>query len=151
MVQKTFKVAEIQLTYNPKFKVSERPQISTSKDAYNILIHQWDKGKMGLIEEFKVMLLNRRNRVLGILHVSSGGLNGTIADPRVIFAAAITACASGIILCHNHPSQEVDPSSHDREITKRLKDGAKLLGIDVLDHLIISSDRFYSFSDEGLL
>jgi len=99
-------VAEVEITYRPKFKVSERPQISRSQDAYRILIQEWDSGKIELLEEFKILLLNRRNRVLGIVKVSSGGFSGTVADPKVIFTAGLKACASGIILCHNQDQAE---------------------------------------------
>ncbi|MBC8987732.1 JAB domain-containing protein [Pedobacter sp. N36a] len=152
MVQsKLFKVAEVEITYKPKFKVSERPQISSSNDSYQILIQQWDLGKMGLLEEFKILLLNRRNRVLGLVNISQGGFSGTIADPKVIFISALKACASGLILCHNHPSGEFDPSREDIALTKKLKSGGALLDITVLDHLIIGADGFYSFADEGII
>ena len=152
MVQsELFNVAEVEITYSPKFKVSERPQINSSKQAYQILIQQWDKGKIELIEEFKILLLNRRNRVLGIVHISSGGFSGTIADPKVIFSAALKASASGIILCHCHPSGELDPSREDIALTNKLSNGGALLDLKILDHLIVSKDSFYSFTDEGLM
>ena len=78
-------------------------------------------------------------------------MNGTVADPKIIFAAALKSCASGIILAHNHPSGELDPSKEDIAVTKKLKAGAELLDIKVLDHLIISKEGFYSFADEGVL
>jgi DNA repair protein RadC len=78
-------------------------------------------------------------------------LSGTVADPKVIFAAALKSCASGIILAHNHPSGELDPSSEDKAITRKIKAGAELLDLKVLDHLIISKYNFYSFADEGIL
>jgi len=146
-----FNVAEVQISYNPNFKVSERPQISSSKDAYKILMQQWNPGKIRLLEEFKILLLNRRNRVLGIVNISNGGISGTIADPKLIFAAALKACASGIILAHNHPSGEVDPSTEDITLTRRLKDAGKLLDVQILDHLIICNYQYYSFGDEGIL
>lgn len=149
MVHKTFKVAEVEISYRPDYKVSERPQISSSDDAYQILIQQWNLGKIELLEEFKILLLNRRNRVLGIVDISQGGLSGTVADPKVIFAAALKCCASGIILAHNHPSGELDPSSEDIAITNKLKAGALLLDLKIFDHLIITRDNFYSFADEG--
>lgn len=151
MVSELLKVAEVQISYNPKFKVSERPQISKSRDAYNILIQQWDLGKIELLEEFKILLLNRRNRVLGLVNISSGGFSGTVADPKVIFTAGLKACASGIILCHNHPSGELDPSSEDLSLTRRLKEAGKLLDLQILDHLIISTNGYYSFGDEGMI
>jgi DNA repair protein RadC len=151
MVQKTFKVAEVEISYKPDYKVSERPQISRSNDAYQILIQQWNPDKIALLEEFKILLVNRRNRVLGVVEISQGGLSGTVADPKVIFAAALKSCASGIILAHNHPSGELDPSREDTALTNKIKACAELLDLKVLDHLIISKDSFYSFADEGMM
>jgi DNA repair protein RadC len=151
MVQKTFKVAEVEISYKPHYKVSERPQISRSNDAYQILIQQWNLDKIALLEEFKILLVNRRNRVLGVVEISQGGLSGTVADPKVIFAAALKSCASGIVLAHNHPSGELDPSREDIALTNKIKAGAELLDLKVLDHLIISKDSYYSFADEGMM
>lgn len=97
------------------------------------------------------MLLNRRNRVLGIVNISQGGISGTIADAKVIFAIALKTCASGIIVSHNHPSGEVDPSEQDLRLTKRLAEAGEILDIKLLDHLIVSTDPYYSFKDEGRL
>ncbi|WP_316818853.1 JAB domain-containing protein [Pedobacter nyackensis] len=152
MVNKTlFKVAEVELTYKPNYKPSERPQISTSKQAHEVFISHWSLGKIELIEEFKILLLNRRNRVLGIVDISMGGITETLADPKVIFAVALKSGATGIILCHNHPSEELQPGKSDIELTKRLQQCGRLLDIDILDHLIVSKDTFYSFADEGLM
>ena len=151
MVQKTFNVAEVEISYKPDYKVNERPQISRPDDAYQILIEQWNMNKIELLEEFKILLVNRRNRVLEIVEVSQGGLSGTVADPKVIFAAALKSCASGIVLAHNHPGGELDPSREDIALTNKIKAGAELLDLKVLDHLIISKDSYYSFADEGMM
>ena len=151
MVNKTFKVAEVEISYKPDYKVSERPQISSSNDAYNIMTDQWDSGKLELLEEFKILLVKRRNRVLGLVNISQGGLSSAIADSKVIYATALKSCASGIILAHNHPSGEVDPSREDISLTNKLKAGAELLDLKILDHLIITRGKFYSFADEGIL
>jgi DNA repair protein RadC len=151
MVQKTFKVAEIELTYSPDFKIADKPKISKSNDAFKVLVSQWNLGRIELLEEFKIILMNRRNRVIGIVPISKGGISGTVADPKVIFAAALKSCASGIILAHNHPSGELDPSTEDIKLTQKIKEGGKILDIQVLDHLIITSDKFYSFADGGLM
>jgi DNA repair protein RadC len=95
--------------------------------------------------------MNRWNRVLGVVDISRGGLNGTVADPKVLFAEELKSCASGIILGHNHPSGELDPSCEDTALTNKIKAGADLLDFKVLDHLIISKDSYYSFADEGLM
>jgi DNA repair protein RadC len=152
MVHKTlFKVAEIEISYKPNYKPLERPQISTSKQAHEVFIAHWSLGKIEYLEEFKILLLNRRNRVLGIVDISVGGISGTLADPKVIFAVALKSGASGIILCHNHPSEELQPGKADIDLTKKLQQGARLLDLEILDHLIVSKDGFYSFADEGLI
>ena len=146
-----FKVPEIQVSYNPKFRAVERPEIITAKDAYQIFIQEWDLGKIAYQEELKILLLNTKSRVLGIVHIASGSTNGIIADPRIIFSAALKACAAGVILCHCHPSGELVPSAQDRCMTDKLKAGGRILDIKIIDHLIISRDEYYSFSDQGIL
>ncbi len=108
-------------------------------------------GNYKFIEEFKILLLNRANRLIGYYSVSSGGISGTIADPRVIFAAALKACAVEIILAHNHPSGNLQPSNADSILTKKLKEAGNLLDIIVLDHIIISDGGYFSFADKGLI
>ncbi len=144
-------IAEVELIYRSKVKVSERPKITHSKDAYIIFKNNWDENKIELQEQFKVMLLNRANKVLGIYEVSTGGMTGTVADPKLIFAAALKAAACGIILVHNHPSNNLKPSISDEQLTTKIKEGGKLLDIKLLDHLIISSEGYLSMADEGLV
>ena len=146
-----FKVAEIEISYRPVFKMAELPQVTSSNQAYEVLMDRWDDGRLELLEEFKVILLNRRGRVLGVVNISQGGISGTVADPKVIFAVALKACASSVILAHNHPSGELSPSNADLALTKRLIAGGDILGIEVHDHLIVSRYGFYSFGDEGLM
>jgi len=147
--KRLYEVAEIQLTYKSNVKPSLRPKISTSRDAFTILKENWDESKIEFVEQFKVMLTNRAQKVLGIMEVSTGGVSGTVADPKVIFAAAIKASASGFILAHNHPSGNLTPSQADIELTKKMKEGGKLLEIQLLDHLIVTTEGYYSFTDEG--
>ena len=146
-----FQVAEITVSYQPKFKASERPTVSSSKDVYNFFSHNWDNTRIEMIEQFKIMLLNRANKILGIFTVSTGGVAGTVADPKVIFAAALKGNASSIILAHNHPSGNLKPSEADRQLTNKLSQAGKLLDISVLDHLIITAEEYFSFADEGLI
>lgn len=145
------KVAEVELVYKSKVKASERPQIVSSKDAYDILLAVWEEGKMDLFEQFKVLFLNRANKVLCIYNVSSGGITGTVADPRLIFSAALKVNAVSLILCHNHPSGVLKPSRQDEELTQKIKGAGAFLDMKVLDHLIVSGEGYYSFADEGLL
>jgi DNA repair protein RadC len=149
MVHKTFKVAEVQLTYKPNYKVAERPVITSSKDAYDIFLSQWSLDRIGFLEESKMLLLNRRNSVLGIVDISMGGISGTVVDPKVIFVIALKAGASGFILAHNHPSEKLDPSPQDIALTKKVKEAGKLLDIELLDHLIISRDNYSSMLEDG--
>jgi DNA repair protein RadC len=148
---KEFQVAEIQLAYRSNVKPSMRPKISTSRDAFEVLRRSWDLDKLEFVEQFKVLLTNRANKVLGIFEVSTGGITGTVADPKLIFVAAIKANACGVLVAHNHPSGNLQPSQADIELTKRIKEGGKLLDIQLLDHLIITSEGYCSFSDEGII
>jgi len=145
------KVAEVELIYRNKVKASERPAIATSKDCYHLLRQSWDENKIELLEQFKILLLNRGNKVLGIFEVSAGGITGTVVDPRIIFSAALKANATSIILAHNHPSGNLKPSAADKELTSRMKAAGQILEIRVWDHLIITNDGYFSFADEGLM
>jgi DNA repair protein RadC len=146
-------VSEIDIVYKRKCncKVSERPMIRSSKDSYEVLLHYWNDDRIELLEEFKILLLNRANRVLQILPISQGGMTGTVADPRLILAGALKVAAVSIILCHNHPSGSLKPSRADEQLTCKIKEAAGYFDIKVLDHLIITFEGYYSFADEGLL
>jgi len=146
-----FKVAEVQLSYKPHFKAQERPQISSSRQAYDLLIANWDIELINFIEQAKMILLNRNNRVLGIINLSTGGGGSTVMDMRVIFATALKATATSIIVAHNHPSGNLRPSNEDIRLTKKLKEAGKLLEIEVHDHLIVSDSGYYSMAEEGLV
>lgn len=150
-VSALYKVAEVELIYKSKVKASDRPKISSSKDAFNVLSKSWDENKIELVEQFKIMFLNKANKVLGIFDVSTGGISGTVADPRVIFVAALKANCCAIIISHNHPSGNLKPSRQDEELTQKIKQAGQLLEIKLLDHVIVSSEAYYSFAEEGLL
>ena len=149
--KKQLEVAEIQLAYRSTVKASMRPKVTGAKDAEQILRQTWDEDKIELVEQFKVLLINRANKVLGVLEVSQGGISGTVADPKIIFSTALKAAACGIILSHNHPSGNLTPSQADIDLTKKLKEGGKFLEISILDHIILTSESYFSFADEGLL
>jgi DNA repair protein RadC len=115
-------------------------------------MENWDLDSIGHIEEFKLLLMNRSNSVLGIMPVSKGGLSGTVTDVQLIFQGAIKANAAGIIVCHNHPSGNLNPSESDTKITQKIKEAGNLMDIQLLDHLILTVDGVnYSFADNGLL
>ena len=102
-------------------------------------------------EYFKILLLNKGRDVLGYTQISEGGISSTIVDVRVILQIAILCNASSIILAHNHPSGNLKPSKEDEELTTQTIKAAKLMNIQVSDHIILSEEEYYSFSDEGLL
>jgi DNA repair protein RadC len=102
-------------------------------------------------EEFWLLMLNRANRVLGRYKVSQGGLSGTVIDTRIILKKALDNLASSIIVCHNHPSGNMQPSEADVKITGKLKKAAEMLEIKLLDHVIIADKSYFSFADEGLI
>jgi DNA repair protein RadC len=145
------RVAEVELVYKTKVKASERPKISSVKDCYKLLKELWNENTIEMQEEFKVLLLNRSNKVIGIYEASVGGITGTVADPRLILAAAIKSLAVSIILSHNHPSGNLKPSRADEELTQKIKIAASYHDIKVIDHIIITSEGYFSFADEGLL
>jgi DNA repair protein RadC len=145
-------VSEVKLIYRTKIKASERLKVKCSRDAYDIFMENWDPDSIEHTEEFKILLMNRSNSVLGIFPVSKGGLSGTVTDVRLIYQAAIKANASGIILAHNHPSSNINPSESDINITQKIKDAGILMDIQLLDHLIICTDGdYYSFADNSLI
>ena len=130
---------------------TDKVTIRNSNDAFKVFIDNWNIDTIELHEEFKILLLNRGNQVLGIYNHSKGGVHTTVADVRLILTCALKGAASGMILCHNHPSNNLKPSKCDKELTQKIKQGAKILEINVLDHLIIGKEGYYSFGDEGII
>jgi DNA repair protein RadC len=128
--------------------VQEKPKIVSSQDAYNLL-----KSVMLDLqhEEFWVIMMNRANRVIRMKRISSGGISGTVADVKIIFKEAIDQMASSLILAHNHPSGNRNPSHEDVRLTQKMKESGVILDIPVLDHIIFAEDKYYSFADEAML
>ena len=128
-------------------KISKREKITTSKDVYEIM----RPSMMDLPhEEFWLLMLNRANSVIKKELISRGGVAGTVVDSKLIFKTAIENYACSIIICHNHPSGNCKPSEQDIKITKNIKEAGKIMEIQLLDHLIVAENSFYSFADEGL-
>ena len=128
--------------------VIAKEKITNSKDAFEIF-----RSTMGdhPYEEFWIILLNKANKVIQKCSISEGGISGTVVDPKKIFKIVLDHHASSIILGHNHPSGNVQPSEADHKITRKLKDAGMMLDVAVLDHLIIGDDKYFSFADEGVL
>lgn len=146
-----YRLSEIELVYKHTVPINLQPRILKSEDAYNAFLSYWDQGKIEFIEQFKILLLNRANRVLGIVEISSGTTNATLVDVKMVFVSAMKANAHSIILCHNHPSGNMEPSKPDIQLTDKMKKIGELLEIKVVDHLIISPNDYYSFSDNGYI
>jgi len=127
---------------------SRKTRVMSSQDAFDIL-----NSQMGDLqhEEFVVLMLNKANHLICTETISIGGVSGTVVDPKVLFKRALNASASSLILAHNHPSGNLQPSEADKSITAKLKRAGDDLEIKVLDHLIIGDAAYYSFADEGML
>lgn len=144
---KQYKIPQIKLTYVGEPALA-KPKISGSKTAANIFRDSYKEGEIEYTEHFKVMYLNRANEALGIYEISYGGTSACIVDAKVIFTGALLANAHFIILCHNHPSGILRSSIQDDAITKSIAEAGKMIGIEVLDHIIVTRDSYYSYKDE---
>ncbi len=145
-------VSEIKVSYRPRVKAENRYTIQRSQDAYNLLIKEaFDPNTIEYKEYVKLISLNRASQVVGITTISEGGINSTVVDVRLILQIALLTHSSAIILAHNHPSGQLFPSSQDDMLTKQVKDAAKIMDITLHDHLIVSSDSYYSYADDGKL
>lgn len=141
-------LAEIKVSYKSKQK--SKIKITNSMDVFNVLFPLFDRDTIEYQEQFFLLLLNRANRVMGWIKISTGGTTGTVVDPKIVFALALQTNACGIILSHNHPSGNLQPSDSDIALTNKITNAGKFLDITLLDHLIISPDeKFYSFADAG--
>uniref|UniRef100_UPI004048BD84 RadC family protein n=1 Tax=Roseivirga sp. TaxID=1964215 RepID=UPI004048BD84 len=129
-------------------ETAKTPQITSSKDAYELMKPELLDQP---IEQFWIITLKRNNVVIQKRIISTGGISGTVADPKIIFNKALEDFASGIILVHNHPSGNLQPSQADIKLTEKLKNAGHLLDIPVLDHLIFTDDGYFSFADESML
>lgn len=144
-------VSEISVSYKPA--KAHRPIVKSSSEAATLIRPFFPDGTIELQERFMAMYLNRANRVIGVYPVSIGGITGTVADPRLILAVALKVLATSIILFHNHPSGNLQPSEADVTLTEKIKTAALYHDIKVIDHVILTEDtgRFYSFADDGIL
>ena len=129
-------------------EIPEKPKISSSNDAYQILkLHLEDLRT----EEFWALFLNQNNKVIHIAQLTQGGINQSLVDIRIVFKTALEHFATGIIISHNHPSGNLKPSSEDINITKKIKEAGDVMNVQLLDHLIVTQKSYLSFADEGLL
>ena len=139
-------VAAMELVNRKKFEKIPLRKISGSRDVYEEMYSQLE-GNMQ--EEFWVIYLDRKNTIIDKKNISKGGVTSTVVDPRIIFKYALELLASGLILVHNHPSENRQPSDMDVSITNKVKNGALLFDMNLLDHVIFAGSEYYSFADEG--
>lgn len=140
-------VNEIKLSYSRKGN-SEK-LISCSRDAVDVFRQYFDIDEIDYRESFFALYLNQANKVLGIKKISESGISSTIVDVRIIMQAALLCNASAVILAHNHPSGNLNPSNEDLKITQNIKNASEFLNIKLLDHCILTSTDYLSFADEG--
>ena len=126
----------------------EKPKITSSRSVFDVM--QPIIGELPH-EEFWIIFLNNANKIQLKTQMSKGGITGTLVDTRLIFKRALELAATGLILCHNHPSGTLKPSTSDINLTNKIKKGGEVLDIKVLDHIIITEEKYYSFADEGIL
>jgi DNA repair protein RadC len=149
MIALTDNVAEIQISYQPTSRLG--PVISSSQDAYEELLKWFPEETIHLQEHFVVLYLNRANRVLGAYLASTGGMTGTVADPRLIMSVALKTAAVSVVLGHNHPSGSLKPSRSDEVLTRKLHEAGLVLDINILDHIIVTTGGFFSFTDNSMI
>ena len=122
-------------------------RVTSSREVYQMFKHLMTNPR----EVFLCLHLDSKNKIVCVDHVSQGSLNASIVHPRELFSSAILSASAALILIHQHPSGDPEPSREDIELTERLVEGAKILGIRILDHIIIGEDRYISFADRGIL
>ena len=127
-----------------------KKQIQNAKDLSEF-IRQFYQGDIEIYESFFLLLLNNSNQTIGYAKISQGGVTSTVVDVKIIAKYAVDSLATGIVLAHNHPSGNLNPSSADISITNKVKEAMKFFDIEVFDHIILTEDSYYSFADEGIL
>lgn len=148
---KTNKLYQFNLVCEKNIEYNVNDQINSSIDFFNLSSKIYKPNEIEVREYFYAIYLNNSNRIIGYSMISMGGITGTVVDVRILFREALLAGAVGLVLLHNHPSGKLKPSDADIKITKKIKEGSKILDIALLDHLIVSEYSYYSFADEGIL
>jgi DNA repair protein RadC len=143
-------LAEVEISYKSKVKPADRVKITSSVAAFQVFKQIFNPNTIEHHEDFIFLILNRANHVIGWHKLSQGGTSGTVVDVKIVFQIAIKANACSIVLAHNHPSGATVPSEDDKTITRKIKEAGKILDIKLLDHLIVTPETYFSFSDEGL-
>ena len=143
------KVSEVKLVYLNEYK--SEFVVSSSQQAYELFLDYYDKDTKDLKESFRVLYLNRSNQPLGMYFVSLGNIAGTTVDVSHIVLAALMLNSSGVLLSHNHPSGSLEPSAQDKKVTERIRECLQMFDKTLFDHIILTSNGYFSFADENLL
>jgi DNA repair protein RadC len=143
------KFEEVSLVYRNKVKAKDRLHVKSPNDAYAVFREHWDADQINLVEECKMLLLDRQLKLMSIAEISKGGFSETVVDPRVVFSIALKRRAHRIILAHNHPSETLSASKADIQLTKEFIAIGKMLRIPIEDHLIITQDSYISIFENG--
>jgi DNA repair protein RadC len=138
------------IEFKMKKSVFEQRKVIKSADAYDV-IRKFFGDEIEIYESFFILLLNRSNTCIGYAKISQGGCVGTVIDVKIITKYVIDSFAQSVILAHNHPSGNTTPSNADKLITEKIRNALRLFDCEVVDHLILTQDQYYSFSDEGIL
>jgi len=142
-------IPEINITFSRKRKITGK--IGSAKDVASAVSRFYTKNTIEVREQFFVLYLDNSNKIIGFHRHSTGGIKGTVVDIRILFSVALKSLATSVIIAHNHPSGTLKPSTSDMRITSKIKQAGELLDIQLLDHIILTSDDFYSFAEKGKL
>ncbi|OEK01164.1 hypothetical protein BFP97_06410 [Roseivirga sp. 4D4] len=145
------KFEEVQLIYKNKTLAKDRPSVKTPEQAYEIFIQNWNLDQISLLEEVKILLLDNSMKLMSIAAISKGGMTGALVDPRMIFATALKRRSHAIIMAHNHPTGNLKPSHADIKLSDTIAASGKVLGIQLIDHLIVTSDHYCSLASDGYM
>lgn len=146
-----YPVPQIKLIYKPDFNFDSRPFIDSTTTAGRFFLYTWDKDTVQMQERFRVLLLNRAQRIIGVYESAVGTATSTLVDPRLVFSASILANACYIVIAHNHPSGTLEPSVNDKLLTEKMIKAGRLLDIEVMDSIIVTRDNFFSFAAANLI
>lgn len=140
----------------PEFTLGKKPteflkaKVTRSKDCEEV-IRKFYSDDIEIYESFFLLLLNRANITIGYAKISQGGITGTVVDARIVLKYVVDSLATSVVICHNHPSGNLNASEEDKRITSRIKEALKLVDTTLLDHIILTADSYFSFADNGLV
>lgn len=147
-----YNVEEITVKYSPSIKNNEPIFIKSSQDCYTHLRPFFCSDTLEVQEQFLVMYLNHRKKVIGVYRLSKGGITVTVADIRLVLSVALKTLATSIVISHNHPSGNPNPSMADIKVTMKFKQACEIMEIELIDHLVVTQgEEFYSFKDNGIM